>query len=53
VQENVQVTVEDLLKKIGALTVQGDFWQSQIAALQEKIAKLEDELEKLKDQGKK
>lgn len=51
--DNVQITVEDLLRKIGALTVQGDIWQSQIAALQEKIAKLEAELAKSEDQEKK
>lgn len=51
--DNIQITVEDLLRKIGALTVQGDIWQSQIAALQAKIAELEAELAKFKDQEKK
>ena len=50
--DHVQITVEDLLRKIGALTVQGDIWQSQIAALQEKIAKLEAELAKGNDDKK-
>ena len=43
---NTQVTVEDLLRKIGAMAVQGDIHQSQIAALQAKIAELEAELAK-------
>jgi prefoldin subunit 5 len=51
--DNIQITVEDLLRKIGAMVVQGDIYQSQIAALQAKIAEIEAELAKFKDQEKK
>jgi prefoldin subunit 5 len=51
--DNIQITVEDLLRKIGAMVVQGDIYQSQIAALQAKIAELEAELAKFKNQEKK
>ena len=51
--DNIQITVEDLLRKIGAMVVQGDIHQSQIAALQAKIAELEAELAKFKNQEKK
>ena len=51
--DNIQITVEDLLRKIGAMVVQGDIYQSQIAALQAKIAEVEAELAKFKDQEKK
>ena len=51
--DNIQITVEDLLRKIGAMVVQGDIYQSQIAALQAEIAELEAELAKFKDQEKK
>jgi|688.fasta_scaffold02064_2 prefoldin subunit 5 len=51
--DNIQITVEDLLRKIGAMAVQGDIYQSQIAALQAKIAEIEAELAKFKDQEKK
>ena len=49
---SAQVTVEDLLRKIGAMSVQGDIYQSQIAALQAKIAELEAELAKKADEKK-
>ncbi len=51
--DNIQITVEDLLRKIGAMVVQSDIHQSQIAALQAKIAELEAELAKFKNQEKK
>jgi len=51
--DNIQITVEDLLRKIGAMVVQGDIYQSQIAALQAKIAEIDAELAKFKDQEKK
>lgn len=49
---SAQVTVEDLLRKIGAMAVQGDLFQAQIAALQAKIAELEAELAKKADDKK-
>ena len=49
---SAQVTVEDLLRKIGAMSVQGDIYQSQIAALQAKIAELEAELAKKTEEKK-
>jgi hypothetical protein len=42
--DQVQITVEDLLRKIGSLAVQGDIQQAQIAALQARIAELEQAL---------
>jgi uncharacterized small protein (DUF1192 family) len=50
--DNIQITVEDLLRKIGAMVVQGDIYQSQIAALQARIAELEAELSKKADDKK-
>ena len=50
--DNIQITVEDLLRKIGAMVVQGDIYQSQIAALQAKIAELEAERAKKADEKK-
>ncbi len=50
--DNIQITVEDLLRKIGAMVVQGDIHQSQIAALRAKIAELEAELAKKADDKK-
>ena len=44
--QGTQVTVEDLLRKIGAMAVQGDLFQARIAALEDKIAQLEAELAK-------
>lgn len=49
---SAQVTVEDLLRKIGAMAVQGDLFQAQIAALQAKIAELEAGLAKKADDKK-
>jgi len=50
--QDTQITVEDLLRKIGALVVQSDILQSQVAALQAKIAELETELAKKADDKK-
>jgi hypothetical protein len=52
VSDNIQITVEDLLRKIGAVVVQGDIYQSQIAALQAKIAELEAGLAKKAEEKK-
>jgi hypothetical protein len=48
---NTQVTVEDLLRKIGAMSVQGDVFQARIAALEDRIAQLEAELAKASDKS--
>jgi len=50
--DKMQITVEDLLRKIGAMVVQGDIFQSQIAALQARIMELEAELAKKLDDKK-
>lgn len=48
-----QVTVDDLLKKIGGLVVQLEMYQLQAAALSERVAELEKENAKLKLEEKK
>lgn len=50
--DNVQVTIEDLLKKIGALTVQADIYQQQMLAMKARIQELEDQLKKGEDDKK-
>lgn len=48
-----QVTVDDLLRKIGSLVIQLEMYQLQAAALSERLAGLEKENEKLKSDEKK
>jgi hypothetical protein len=48
-----QVTVDDLLKKIGSLVVQLEMYQLQAASLSERVAELERENAKLKPDDKK
>lgn len=51
-ENNQSVTVEDLLRKIGALVVQADILQSQVVSLQQHIGKLEAEAAKKADDKK-
>lgn len=47
-----QITVEDLLRKIGSMVIQADLYQAQNAALQARVAELEAELAKKADDKK-
>lgn len=51
--QDAQITVEDLLRKIGALVVQADILQGQVNALREELDRLnkkqsEDKIDKEK-----
>lgn len=50
--KDTQITVEDLLRKIGALVVQADILQSQVNALQAELEKTRQESAKKEDDKK-
>lgn len=50
--QNAQITVEDLLRKIGALVVQADILQAQVNTLREELERVRQESEKKSDDKK-
>lgn len=50
--QDTQITVEDLLRKIGALVIQTDILQAQVNALRAELERVKGESEKKSDDKK-